>query len=372
MVRLFALTLGTQDRLRASWSSRDRRSGPQRVLFLRPDRIGDMIVSTGVIREIAAASDVELDVLASPANAPVLAREARVREVLVLDRTRWSDVWQTVRRMRARQYDVIVDCMPTAPSVTTLMLMLASGARRRVGTSGRGIDDILSPATPSLPLEAHIVDHLALFIPPFRGQDAIIDPRPVIVLSDEERDRAAALWNAPDGRTRLLVNISAGKRARLWPVESYAEVIAAAQTVVSSLELCIISAPHERARGEALAALTGGRYVSTATLREAMAFVSLAQVFFTPDTSLAHAAAAFRVPTVDMLLHGKASQWGLYHAPGINLESPDDSLLSLDVHLAGNALQRVLVETVKAETVMAEAPQPAIPVQESRAVAGVM
>jgi hypothetical protein len=30
---------------------------------------------------------------------------------------------------RARDYDVVVDCMPTAPSVTTLLLMLASRAR---------------------------------------------------------------------------------------------------------------------------------------------------------------------------------------------------------------------------------------------------
>ncbi|MBL0892041.1 MAG: hypothetical protein IBJ19_15715, partial [Gemmatimonadaceae bacterium] len=46
--------------------------GPQRVLFLRPDRIGDMIVSTGVIRAIGGAADTVLDVLAAPANATVL------------------------------------------------------------------------------------------------------------------------------------------------------------------------------------------------------------------------------------------------------------------------------------------------------------
>jgi ADP-heptose:LPS heptosyltransferase len=43
------------------------------VLFLRHDRIGDMIVSTGALRAIAAAHpNLALDVLASPGNAPVL------------------------------------------------------------------------------------------------------------------------------------------------------------------------------------------------------------------------------------------------------------------------------------------------------------
>lgn len=348
MVRLLATVLRGTDRLRMVLPRAERRPGPQRVLFLRPDRIGDMIVSTGVLRAIGGAPDVQLDVLASPANAPVLAHEPHVHTVLVLDRSRWIHVWRTIRQMRAQDYDVVVDCMPTAPSVTTLLLMLASGARRRIGTSGRGLDDILSPATPSLPLAAHIVDHLALFIAPFRADAALVEYRPVIVLHDDEGTTAEAQWgmaqadSAARSGLRLLVNISAGKSSRQWPMASYAAVIGAAREVAPALQLCIMSAPHDRANGEALAASTQGRYVRTQSLREAFALVAHADALFTPDTSIAHAAAAFRVPTVDLLLTGKASQWGLYRAPGVNLESPDESLESLDVSVASAALQQVL------------------------------
>jgi ADP-heptose:LPS heptosyltransferase len=323
---------------------------PRRVLFLRPDRIGDMIVSTGVLRAIGSAPGVELDVLASPANAPVVSREPHVRTVHVLDRSRWRTLWPLIRTLRARRYDDVVDCMPTAPSVTTLLLMLAVGASRRVGTGGRGLDDILAPATPSLPLDAHIVDHLALLVPPFRA-DAF-DATPSLVLGDDEWADGEMRWQgmagAPDG-LRLLVNISAGKAARFWPLESYVHVVAAARTVVPSLRLAVMSAPHERERGEALAARCGGQYVPTRTLREAFAFVATSDALFTPDTSIAHAAAAFRVPTVDMLLAGKASQWGLYRAPGVNLESPDDTLTSLDVQQAADALGGLLTEMYASE-----------------------
>ncbi|MFY7921187.1 MAG: glycosyltransferase family 9 protein [Gemmatimonas sp.] len=354
MVRLFAGLLRLQDgvqAIRATWRTRTRREGLERVLFLRPDRIGDMIVSTGVIRAIAAAPDVQLDVLASPANAPVLARDGLVHDVLILNRRGAANIWRTIRAMRARRYDTIIDCMPTAPSVTTLMIMLASGARRRVGTSGRGIDDLLSPATPSLPIDAHIVDHLALLATPFVPRHAASVPLPVIELGADERAAADSTWAVHDAsvhapeytpRCRLLVNISAGKTARYWPIASYAEVIAAARAAVPSLTVGIVSAPHERERGEALATLADGHYLATRTLREALAVVAQADLFFTPDTSLAHAAAAFRVPTVDMLLAGTAMQWGLYRAPGINLESPDDSLESLDVQVAIDALLHLL------------------------------
>lgn len=359
LVRVLAGTLAALDRLRRR---RARSTGTNdtahlsdqtlpvrgRVLFLRPDRIGDMIVTTGVLRAIGAAPHVELDVLASPANASVLAHEPLVRSTLVLDRRDWRRMWRTVREMRARRYDVVVDCMPSAPSVTTLLLMLASGAPRRIGTAGRGIDHLFSPATASLPLAAHIVDHLALLAAPFHAPARDVpDTSPTLVLAEEELDAGEALWqtvaHGTDG-VRLLVNISAGKAARLWPLESYATVIAAARDLEPTLQVAIMSAPHERARGESLAAMTGSVYVPTGTLRDAFAFVARADALFTPDTSLAHAAAALQVPTVDMLLAGKASQWGLYRAPGVNLESPDDTLHSLPVQHAADALRRVLRE----------------------------
>jgi len=343
MVRLLAAMLRGQDRWR---TGSPRPSAPRpggRVLFLRPDRIGDMIVSTGVLRAIGSAPGVELDVLASPANAPVLTHEPSVRATHVLDRHRWRAVWRTVRALRQRRYDVVVDCMPTAPSVTTLLLMLVSGAARRVGTSGRGIDTLFEPAVPSLPHDRHIVDLLAVLVRPFRDDTPSVAPK--LELHEHELEQGEMRWRetgAPPFHLRLLVNISAGKQARDWPLESYAAVIDAARARETAMQVAIIAAPHDRHGAESLAARTGSRYVDTHTLRAACAVVARADALFTPDTGIAHAAAALRVPTVDMLLVGRASQWGLYRAPGINLESPDESLQSLPVQQAADALCQLL------------------------------
>ncbi|MFN5581298.1 glycosyltransferase family 9 protein [Gemmatimonas sp.] len=102
LVPVLARALWVRDRLPRG----ARRPGKQRVLFLRPDRIGDMIVTTGVLRAIGTAPEVELDVLASPANAPVLRAEPAVREVLVLDRKRKGGLKDAITAMRRRHYDV--------------------------------------------------------------------------------------------------------------------------------------------------------------------------------------------------------------------------------------------------------------------------
>ena len=58
-----------------------------RVLFLRHDRVGDMIVSTGIMRAIARSHDtITLDVLASPSNAVLLEGADYVNDVIVFDK----------------------------------------------------------------------------------------------------------------------------------------------------------------------------------------------------------------------------------------------------------------------------------------------
>jgi ADP-heptose:LPS heptosyltransferase len=90
-----------------------------------------MIVATGLIRELATSHPtITLDVLASPSNAAVLAADSRVGRVLRFDRSRPLTWLALVRELRRARYVAVIECMVFAPSVTTLLLMLASGARR--------------------------------------------------------------------------------------------------------------------------------------------------------------------------------------------------------------------------------------------------
>lgn len=327
LTRLLARKRGG-DRGAPGWDER-----PHSVLFLRHDRIGDMIVSTGLIRAIAGAHPARrLDVLASPRNAPVVRDDPYIGRVLTVDvRHPWRSM-AVVRRLREAHYDVVVDCMPTAPSVTTLLLMLASGARERVGVAGRGNDEAMTIAVPPRPEARHIVDHLAALAAAFDVNVQATDFSPRLVLAADELERARALWGADDGGPaprRLLVNVSAGKTSRRWPESSFVEVLDGAGARHPELRILVIGAPEERERVAAIAGRVGARIAETAGLRDALALVATADAVLTPDTSIAHAASAFRKPTVDLLLRGRAAAWGLYGAPGHSLESAGETLESL-------------------------------------------
>jgi ADP-heptose:LPS heptosyltransferase len=326
----------------------------RRILFLRPDRIGDMIVSTGVLRAIASSDpEIQVDVLASPANAPVARGEPFIGRVHVLDRRHPIRALRSMLGVRGVHYDAVVDCMPTAPSVTTLLLMLASGARERIGVAGRGNDAALTIAVAPRADARHIIDHLSALASPFGLDERTADFAPALTLSAEERARASATWQAyGQGRARnprrFLVNVSAGKAVRYWPNERFVEIMRRAAAQHPNLSMVVIGGPADIDRATAVAAAANASVVPTKTLREALALIATADAVLSADTGLAHAASALRRPAVVMHVHGTSTLWGLYGAPGHALESIDGTLVSLSVEPVWRAVDAILRPSAKA------------------------
>ena len=317
---------------------------PFRVLFLRHDRAGDMILSTGVMRTIARSHPtITMDVLASPANAAILEASDWVHEVIVFDKRRLASYLPTMRRLRAARYDAVIDCMVTAPSVTTLLLILASGARYRIGIAGRGNDAAFNVTVPESPdPNAHMVERLAALVRAFDVDPGAIDRRPTIAITDAERAKAEAIWGDSRGALRVVINVSAGTIARRWPPERYVAVMRHIRQRERTVTFRIIGAPREMDRAELVAHDGGGTLVRTPTIRDAFALVATADFVFTPDTSIAHAAAAFRVPCVAMYIRGTTERWGLYDSPGESVEHPAATLDELSVETMLDAVDTVM------------------------------
>jgi heptosyltransferase IV len=330
---------------RARRDAPDWGSRPHRVLFLRHDRAGDMILSTGVMRAIARSHPtISLDVLASPANASILDASDYVREVIVFDKRKPASYLATARHLRRQRYDAVIDCMVTAPSVTTLLLIFASNARHRVGIAGRGNESAFNVNVPP-PADsgAHMVDHLGALAAAF-GVTAEDDAwQPTLDLTDEECAHAVSRWKTSgEPGPRVLVNVSAGTPARLWSDDHYVAVMRHIRARVAGATLRVVGAPAEMGRAEYIAREGAGELVRTPGLREAIAMVATADVVFTPDTSIAHAASAFRRPCVAMYVRGSALRWGLRGTIGESVEHSEPTLTTLSLARMLTAVDAVL------------------------------
>ena len=110
-----------------------------RVLFIRYERIGDMIMATSVIRNIAKSlPGKKVDVIATPTTAPVLEGNPYVGQVLALDRSSFRSYGDLMRRLRRERYTVMVDGRINNPPIftSTPLLMYAGRAPFRIGARG--------------------------------------------------------------------------------------------------------------------------------------------------------------------------------------------------------------------------------------------
>jgi len=309
-----------------------------------------MIVSTGLLRAIATSHrTIRLHVLATPANAGVLEHNPHVASVVLLPHPKRPWRWLSfIRAARRARYDAVIDCKVISPSLTLLLLMLASGARERIGVGGRANDAVYSVPVPGADLHAHNIEQLGALAAAFGVDVATFDWRPELFVHAAERDAAERLWRVAEGEgaldpggLRLLVNVSAGKVRCCWPPERYIDVLHAMVARRPTLRVLLIGLSRDR---DALRRIADATSCATACpeLRDTFALVASADLLLTPDTGLVHAASAFRTPVVAMCPRGVGGYWGPYRTLSRTVSSPERTLDALPAAPVVAALEELL------------------------------
>lgn len=333
-------------------------SSNYRVLFIRYERIGDMIMATSLIRNIAAAlPGRKVDVLATPTTAPVLEGNPNVGKVLVLDRKSVGSYGQLMKQLRREKYTVMVDGRINNPPIftSTPLLMYAGRARFRVGAQGNRKPRIYNVSVPEWNRVDHYIEgskHLAI---PFGVNPATVDWQPEIFLSADERERAEESWEearslvasrqAEPGTItkRLLVNLSASERKRRWPDGKFLATLEAGRSRAPGMPMIVIGLPVEWDSVQKVAHAVHAIPVQTPLLRDAFALVGTSDLVFTPDTSISHAASAFRKPSL-VLLKREHKPYAPYNTPGEIVAWNEDEIQQMPHERVARALEKLIVE----------------------------
>ena len=172
----------------------------KRILFVTSTRIGDAVLSSGVLgRLIDDHPGARVTIACGPAAAPLFAATPNLERIIVLDKMafslHWLELWA---RCVGHVWDLVVDLRNTP-----LTWLLAARRHRRV-KSGRA-------AIHRVRLYARV---LGLERDP---------PSPRLWTSPCHDDEARALL--PEGMPVLAVGPSANWRAKTWPAERFLELI---------------------------------------------------------------------------------------------------------------------------------------------------
>ncbi len=329
-----------------------------RVLFIRYERIGDMIMATSLIRNIATAlPGGKVDVLATPTTAPVLEGNPYVGNVLVLDRKSVGSYTQLMKQLRRERYTVMIDGRINNPPIftSTPLLMYAGRARFRVGAGGESKPRIYNVSVPEWNRVDHYIEGSKRLAVPFGVNPETVDWQPEIFLSPEEIARAEEQWKEaesiagkgdsgqPGPRKRLLVNLSASEPKRRWPDGKFIATLKSARERAPNMPMIVIGLPVEWESVQKVASEVGALPVLTPQLRDAFALVGAADLVFTPDTSMSHAASAFRKPSL-VLLKREHKPYAPWNTPGEVISWNEAEIHQMPHERVAKALEKLLAD----------------------------
>jgi ADP-heptose:LPS heptosyltransferase len=329
-----------------------------RVLFIRYERIGDMIMATSLIRNIAATlPGGKIDVLATPTTAPVLEGNPYVGKVLTLERKSMRSYRDVMRHLRRERYTVMVDGRVNNPPIftSTPLLMYAGQARFRVGAGGDRKPRIYNVSVPEWNRINHYIEGSKLLAVPFGVKPDSVDWQPEIFLSAVERARAEEWWTeagslvtADDYGTggvkkRLLVNLSASEPKRRWPDGKFIATLRAARARAPKMPIVVMGLPAEWESVQRVASAVRALPVHTVLLRDAFALVGSADLVFTPDTSISHAASAFRKPSL-VLLKREHKPYAPWNTPGEIIAWNEAEIHQMPHERVAKALDKLLAD----------------------------
>lgn len=323
----------------------DWRARPYRILFIRDDGIGDLIVSIELLRAIAESSPTfTLDLLCSPSNAALGGSLPFVNDLIVHKRESLFKAWPTWRRLRRNKYDVVIDGRVAIANVNkqTLCLMLSTGAPWRIGIAGRRNDRVYSVPI-HVPVILHWLDAIVALGQPFGITGDSRDWRARLPLSPAEREQADQTWNqAGSGRPRVLVNLTSGA-ARRWSLDRFSEFLRLARARLPLATIIIPTMPKGDTGAERVAR-SARAFAVPLSLAQVTAVTATADIVVSPDTAITHIASAFQVPTL-ALMRKDTEQWVPYRNQGAVVFSDDPrSLEALPVDRVVAALDRLLDE----------------------------
>ncbi len=270
------------------------------ILFITSTRIGDAVLSSGLIYRLAQEMpDARFTIVAGPLAAPLFENTPNLDALIVLEKRRFGAHWFALwKRVRHRVWGLIVDLRGS---------MISSVLKRRkraVHRRGAGIEHKVVEAARLLGLEA-------------------APPAPFLYVDEARLARAMEL-TAGEGPI-LALGPAANWVGKVWPVERFANtanLLLGPDGPLSGGRLMILGGADDlRAVDELRRALPKERVIDLTgqvDLLTAYACLGHARLFIGNDSGLMHLAAAAGTPTLglfgpsDERLYGP---WGKHARP---------------------------------------------------------
>lgn len=276
-----------------------------KILFITANRIGDAVLSTGLLRHVVERYPAAtITIVCGSVAADLLRAVPNLEKLIILKKERYSLHWVKLwRACVGQRWDLIIDLRN---SVVSRLLLAKQRAYRPARKTGQHL----------------VVDNAsALNLKP--------PPAPHLWLDDAAIRRAAELIG---GTTNLIaLGPAANWPAKQWPIENFvtlAKRLTAADGLYPNAKILVTAAPHEQPQLEPLlAALPASQIIPIfgEDLLTVAAALRSTKLFIGNDSGLMHMAAGMGVPTLGLFGPGYENIYGPYGTHTAIVRTPEST-----------------------------------------------
>jgi len=305
---------------------RVRPDTPQRILLLRLERIGDLLMTLPAIRDVRAlAPSAEIDLVVGGWNAALADAVPCVTRVLTLD-AQWlareggglgpAALLRAARRWRERRYDLAINF---EPDVRSNLLLAASGARWTAGWASGGGGPVLDvaleydPGAHTTTNARRLVNTVFVRTPGDAGRPLLAIPETAVRAAVARLPTGSSgpapsrlrrdLAETPRAQAGPIVGIhaSGGRAIKQWDPERFGQVGARLADERGAI-IVLTGGPADRSLVDRIKAVMAPRSVIDAAgdvdLLMLAALLAQLDLFVTGDTGPMHLAATVGTPVV--------------------------------------------------------------------------
>ena len=278
------------------------------VLFLRYDRIGDMIITTPVFRELKNLyPNINVIVLASKLNKGVLLNNPNINEIYTCSKNNiLSDIFLLIK-LRSKKIDVCVEFDHSVVPHAILRLRaikpkkiisVAKYGRYGVNKNELGLYDIFTEKTKG----QHQSDIWLNTIRPFG-----VSPKSNkydLYITEKQESLAKKFLKKYSNKSLIGINFEGAVKGKKIKFSKFKEILRGIYRVKNDIQVIILSSPEKFEFFNKKISDMGLEYVissyQTHTILDVAALIKQLDLVITPDTSIVHIASAFNIPIVSI------------------------------------------------------------------------
>ena len=278
------------------------------ILFLRYDRIGDMVITTPVFRELKLAyPEINISVLASKLNRGVLVNNPYVDKIYTNHKNNLLGDLPTLLKLRKMKFDVCVEFDHSVIPHAIIRLRIIKPKKvisvfkeGRYGLQGKELE--IYDYYTEKPKNSHFRDIWLNTLNPFNVKPE--SKKYDLFCTDQQKKKAINFLLQFQNKITIGINLEGAVKGKRITPDKLKVICRGLYQANKDVQIVLLSSPKTYEDIIRLSKNMGLPYVfssyKTESILDVAALIQNLQLIITPDTSIVHIASAFNVPVVSI------------------------------------------------------------------------